>query len=59
MQLSERCFKFMRELGVPLSQFCRNINLSTTALRDWKKGRLKLSDSTLARIENYLDKYGF
>lgn len=59
MNLAERCFRFMSELGVPTTQFCKRINLSRTALYDWKNGKIKLSDATVARIDEYLKKYGF
>lgn len=59
MTLPERCFSFIHELGIPITQFCKRINLSRTCLYDWKNGKIKLSDNTIKRIEEYLTKYGF
>lgn len=59
MTLAERCFKFIETVGVPITKFCRNINLSRTCLYDWKNGKIKLSDKTLERIESYISQFGF
>lgn len=59
MTLAQRCKNFLDELGVPTTKFCANIKLSRTALYDWMNGKINLSTSTLARIEEYLSKYGF
>lgn len=57
--LKDRIDNFLTELQVPVTKFCRRINISTQALYDWRKGKLNLSDSTLKRIDEYLAKYGF
>ena len=59
MTLPERCLNFIQELGVPVTQFCKRINLSRTSLYDWKNGKIQLSAGTIKRIEEYLTKYGF
>ena len=59
MTLAQRCDNFVKTLGVPITKFCKNIGLSRTALYDWQHGKLKLSDNTLARIEQYITQYGF
>ncbi len=59
MTLAERCKNFLNELGVPTTQFCKNIKLSRTSLYDWMNGKINLSASTLDRIDEYLKKYGF
>lgn len=58
-KLQVRIDNFLSELQVPVTKFCKKINLSTQSLYDWRKGKLNLSDSTLKRIDNYLTKYGF
>lgn len=58
-QLKDRIDNFLTELQVPVTKFCKRINLSTQSLYDWRKGKLNLSDSTLKRIDEYLAKYGF
>lgn len=59
MELIRRCCNFIDEFGIPITVFCRKINISTRAFYDWKSGKLTLSDNTLKRIENYIGKYGF
>lgn len=59
MELKERCKKFLDELGVPVTVLSSKINLSPQSLYDWRKGKLKLSEATLKRLDDYLKKYGF
>ncbi len=59
MDLVNRCTRFLVELGIPVASFSRRVKLSPQSLYDWKKGKLKLADSTLKRIDEYLTKYGF
>lgn len=55
----ERCQRMLDELGIPVTKFCRNINLSTFAFYEWKKGNMKLSDERIKAIDAYLAKYNF
>lgn len=57
--LRNRCDRFMAELGVSVTQFCKHIQLSSSGFYAWRNGQLKLSDATLARIDGYLRKYNF
>ena len=57
--LLTRCEKFMRELSVPITGFCKKVKLSTSAYYAWRSGRLRLSDATQQRIDSYLTKYNF
>lgn len=59
MELIKRCCNFINEFGIPVTVFCRKVNISTKAFYDWQKGKLNLSSQTLERIETYIDKYGF
>lgn len=59
MTVKERCQKMLDELGIPVTKFCRNINLSTFAFYEWKKGNMKLSDERIKAIDTYLAKYNF
>lgn len=59
VELENRITKFMTELGIPMTAFCRNIGMSTSTIRKWKKGQVQLSDAKLQRIDEYLRKYGF
>lgn len=59
MTLKNRCKKFTHELGIPVTRFCRSINISTRAYYSWMSDDLKLAESTLKRIDEYLSKYGF
>lgn len=58
-QLKERLNVFLSELEVPITKISLRIKLSPQSLYDWRKGKLKLSDSTLKRLDDYLSKYGF
>lgn len=59
MTLYERCENFRKELGTPLTVFLLKIGISKTAYYRWRDGNLALGKQTLARIENYISKYGF
>lgn len=59
MKLEERCKKMIEELSIPVTRFCKSIRLSTSSYYDWQNQKLKLSDSTEKRINEYLEKYGF
>lgn len=59
MTVKERCKQFTSELGIPVTKFCKNIALSPTSYHDWQRDRAKLSEKTLTRISEYLERYGF
>lgn len=59
MTLKERTKKFLNELGIPMTSFARNIGRSPQAIYGWFADRLKLSDTTLSKIEEFITKYGF
>ena len=59
MTLKERTKKFLNELGIPMTSFARNIGRSPQAIYGWFADRLKLSDNTLNKIEEFIAKYGF
>lgn len=57
--LKERCKKFMSELGVPVTNFCKNIGIATCTYYDCLRNKTHLSEERVKFIENYLIKYGF
>ena len=57
--LKKRCEQFIKELGVTVTKFCEHIQLSVGGYYAWRNGQLALSDATLARIDSYLNQYGF
>lgn len=59
MSLIIRCQRFLEELGIPVTVFCKKVELSTPSFYKWRNGELNLSDATLERIDGYLSKYGF
>lgn len=59
MTVKERCQKMIDELGIPVTKFCRNINLSTFTFYEWKKNNIKLSDERMKDIDAYLKRYNF
>ena len=58
-QLFERIDQFTGELGIPVTAFTRNVNISVSSYYKWRSGVLKISDIALQRIDEYLAKYGF
>lgn len=59
MKLEERCEQFIKALGIKVTEFCANVGIGRTTYYIWKKGDLQLSDKTLKRIDEYLQKFGF
>lgn len=59
LKLVTRCRNMMAELGIPVTRFCQNINLSTHSYYLWVNGKIVLSDGRTEKISNYLKKYGF
>lgn len=59
MKLKERCNKFIEEIGVPISVFCKNIGISRTQYYSWQRGDRNLSGYMEQRISDYLEKYNF
>lgn len=59
MSLQNRCKQMIIELGIPVTAFCRKVNISASAYYAWHRGTMDFSESTLARIEEYLSRYGF
>lgn len=59
MELKARLQKFLDELGVPVTVLSSKISLSPQSLYDWRKGKLRLSEKTLNRLDEYLKKYNF
>ena len=57
--LRERCARFIDELGVEVTKFCKNIKLARCGYYAWRNGQLELSTATLGRIDSYLKQYGF
>lgn len=53
----EKIVKFFAVTNMPKEQFCRKIGITSHALRRWQLGELKLSDTTIERIDNFLSKY--
>ena len=59
MSLEKRCNQMIEELGIPVTAFCRKVNISASAYYAWHRGTIDLSATTLDRIDKYLKKYGF
>ena len=59
MSTKKRCAKFLSELGVAVTVFCRKIGISTTAYYRWQADDLNLSIETERRIATYLEKFGY
>ena len=57
--LTKRCENMMKELGIPLTAFCKKIELSPSAYYKLRHEDLKVSQKTAQRIEVFLTKYNF
>ncbi len=59
MDLKERCKKFLMASGVPITRMCFRLNMAASSYYRWQQGLLKLSDSRLEAIDQYLRQFGF
>ncbi len=57
--LRDRVQKFIEEFDMPITIFCRKIELTPDSYYKWKKGQLNFSEKTIKRISDYLSQYGF
>lgn len=57
--LRKRVKNFIEELEMPITVFCRKVNLSTASYYKWKDGIFEFSDETAERVSNFIKKYGF
>lgn len=55
----ERATRFLDEMGTPSTKFCERVQIAGSTFYAWRSGKLKLSDDTLARIDDYLRRYNF
>lgn len=59
MTLQQRTRNFLNELELPVTRFCRKVELSRTPLMNWLNGDAQLSQSSIERIDAFLTRYGF
>lgn len=59
MDLRDRCKKFISELNIPVTNFCRNVNIAPSSYYRWQKNEFKLSTKRAESIDQYLQKYNF
>lgn len=57
--ITARIDAFIRNTGLPITRFCRKIELSPQCYYRWRKGEVNLKDSTIKRIEMFLEQFGF
>ena len=57
--LKDRVQRFLMDLGIPITQFGKRVDLSYSALNKWLKGELALSEETERRIDNYIRKFNY
>ena len=55
----ERAIRFLDEMGTPSTKFCERVQIAGSTFYAWRSGKLKLSDDTLTRIDEYLRRYNF
>jgi len=59
MLLQERCEKFLRAYGTPITKFSRMIGVSASAFHKWRRNNLTFADETMRRIDAFLTRHGF
>lgn len=57
MNLQKQTRKVLKDVGIPVSVFCRRLQISDTAFYRWQNMDLKLSAETENRIQNYINKF--
>lgn len=57
-EILERALELLKKYDMPISKFCDRVGFSYAAFYAWRKGTLKLSDSTLDRIEAVIAQFG-
>lgn len=57
--LRDRVQNFLNELEMPITVFCKKIEVSPSYFYKWRVGQVNFSEKTLQRISNFLSKYGF
>ena len=58
-ELLERVSRLLEEMGTPVTKFCNRFGISGAAYYAWRSGTLALSEPTLHRINEYIQKYNF
>ena len=58
MTLQEQTHKTLQEVGVPITSFCKRMQISTTAFYRWLHSDLRISNTKEAKIKNYIQKLG-
>ncbi len=56
-EIRERAINFCNELGLPYTRFAKNINLCGQSIRQWLLGNLKLKDSNVQKIDDFLKSF--
>lgn len=57
--LKERIKKYLEYTCIPVTKFCKRINVSTATIYRYLKDDLRLSLETEERIKIYLEQYNF
>ena len=58
-EVLERVSRFLDEMATPVTKFCERVKIAGSTFYAWRSGQLRLSEPTLQRIENYIQKYNF
>ena len=57
MDIRKLTREVLAKIGIPVTRFCRAIDISSATYYRWLAGDLKLSDETESRIKNYINKF--
>ena len=58
-ELMKRCEKFFSEVELPVSVFCRKLNMSSSTCYRWRKGELDITQDRMRAIDNFLARYNY
>lgn len=56
MTIQEQAKKTLHEVGIPISVFCRKMQISQTAYYRWLSGDLRLSADNESKIRKFIYK---
>ena len=56
MNLQAQTHKALQEVGIPITTFCKRMQISTAAYYRWLHGDLKLSQKKESNIRKYITK---
>ena len=57
--LKARCRMFLGITGIPITKFCKRLDMATSSYYRWQRETLDLSQARLTAIDSYLSQFGY